>query len=42
MKKVDKISYEEFLDLCDEDTLAEWLDGDLSFNITKCPKRKKT
>lgn len=24
-----KISYEEFLDWCDEDTLAEWVDGDI-------------
>jgi len=24
-----KISYEEFLDLCDEDTLAEWVNGEI-------------
>jgi Uma2 family endonuclease len=24
-----KISYEEFLELCDEDTLAEWVDGEI-------------
>ena len=24
-----KISYEEFLDLCDEDTWAEWVDGEI-------------
>jgi Uma2 family endonuclease len=24
-----KMSYEEFLELCDEDTLAEWVDGDI-------------
>ena len=28
MKKT-KVSYEEFLDHCDEDTLAEWVDGDI-------------
>jgi Uma2 family endonuclease len=27
MKKGDKISYKEFLDMCDEDTLAEWVNG---------------
>ena len=27
--KSKKISYEEFLDLCDEDTWAEWVDGDI-------------
>src|SRR5713226_6809012 len=24
-----KLSYEEFLDWCDEDTLAEWVEGDV-------------
>jgi hypothetical protein len=24
-----KMTYEEFLDWCDEDTLAEWVDGDV-------------
>jgi Uma2 family endonuclease len=25
----EKVSYEEFLDLCDEDTLAEWVNGEI-------------
>jgi len=28
-KSKKKISYEEFLELCDEDTLAEWVDGEI-------------
>ncbi|MBM3235777.1 Uma2 family endonuclease [Candidatus Poribacteria bacterium] len=30
MEKIkEKLSYEEFLDWCDEDTLAEWVDGEI-------------
>ena len=29
IKPEGKISYEEFLDWCDEDTLAEWVDGEI-------------
>jgi Uma2 family endonuclease len=29
MKTKEKISYEDFLALCDEDTLAEWVDGEI-------------
>ena len=28
-KPAEKISYEEFLEWCDEDTLAEWVDGEI-------------
>ncbi len=31
VKKEDKVSYEEFLDLCGEDTLAEWVDGKIEW-----------
>ena len=31
MEKIkEKLSYEEFLDWCDEDTLAEWVDGEIT------------
>jgi Uma2 family endonuclease len=29
IKSKEKLSYEEFLDWCDEDTLAEWVDGEI-------------
>jgi Uma2 family endonuclease len=29
IKPAEKMSYEEFLDWCDEDTLAEWVDGEI-------------
>ena len=37
-KPKEKLSYEDFLDWCDEDTLAEWVDGEI---IMYSPASKK-
>jgi len=36
-----KISYEEFLDLCDEDTLAEWVNGEIIMTSPASKKHQK-
>src|SRR5512145_1222192 len=36
-----KISYEEFLELCDEDTLAEWVDGEIVMTSPASRKHQK-
>jgi Uma2 family endonuclease len=36
-----KISYEEFLELCDEDTLAEWVNGEIIMTSPASKKHQK-
>lgn len=40
-KSKKKISYEEFLELCDEDTLAEWVNGEIIMTSPVSRKHQK-